>query len=141
MGGTIINIKNCFRRLGYYMERIRVSAFEGVDVTQGLIFLDEDTYDIKNITAIDHVIIEPSRTIYRICIFSGISLMVIRGFLNALGISMMLLGIILGATARPKHSVLIKTLPNIERLFISRNFEELEKIGRALRSARYWQNN
>ncbi len=53
------------------MEKIKVSAFEGVDVTQGLIFVDEETYDISNITVVDHVIIEPRRSIYRICIFGG----------------------------------------------------------------------
>ena len=57
------------------MEKIKVSTFEGVDVTQGLIFIDEDTYDIRNIITVDHVIIEPRRSIYRVCIFGGLGLM------------------------------------------------------------------
>ena len=45
------------------MEKIRVSVLEGVDFTQGLMFLNEDTFDIRNITNLDDVIIEPRRNI------------------------------------------------------------------------------
>lgn len=123
------------------MEKIKVSTFEGVDVTQGLIFIDEDTYDIRNIITVDHVIIEPRRSIYRVCIFGGLGLMFLKGVLAELGLSLLLSGLALWGFARPKHGVLVKTLSNSERLFISQNFEELEKIGRAVRNARYWQKS
>lgn len=90
------------------MEKIKVSTFEGVDVTQGLIFLDEDNYDIRNILTVDHVIIEPRRSIYRVCIFGGLGLMLLKGFLAELGLSLTLFGIALWGLARPKHGVLVK---------------------------------
>lgn len=123
------------------MQEIRFNVFLGLNLSEGLIFIDENAYDVQNITSVEHVIQQPKQSLYRVLAYTGLILMFYAGFIMAFGIFLFLLGMMMWRLSGPRHGLFIKTYPNNKRIFISERFEELEKLELSIRKAHNWQKD
>ncbi len=115
-------------------ERI-IFSHQGVTVGYTHFSIDQNTYPINNITAVELKVLKPKVIVPRVLLIAGIPFIFGKGLFPVLGLILLFLSSRLDQAAKVRYAVLVHTANGAYQPFISEDSQEVDNIISALNVA------
>lgn len=117
------------------MEEKVFFSLEGIKVSNTRFIAEGQTYDLEEVTAVQHGLIEPKRGFSTFCMLSGAFLMIFEDVFMFVGGFSIALGMVAWLTAQTLYTVVIQTADGEKQALTSKNSHDVDRVIRALNTA------
>lgn len=117
------------------MEEKVFFSLEGIKVSSTKFVAEGQTYDLEEVTAVKHGLIEPKRGFSTFCMLSGSFLMIFEDVFMFVGGFSIALGMLAWFTAQTLYSVVIDTPDGEKQALTSPSSHDIDRVIRALNTA------
>jgi hypothetical protein len=117
------------------MQQKIIFGLDGLQVNSTQLIANEQTFTLRELTAVKHGYIEPKRGFSTLCVFIGTVLLNFEEVFIIVGGFSIVLGVMAFLTAKTIYTVVIETVHGEHHAFASENMDAVETAIRAINSA------